>query len=212
MNLGSESDVIEFDAASGNTVFLSVDEFVAGCREISDTEKMRIMAIEARMISGTGRTTGELYAEALSRTVLGKRQCPTDVSIVAFLVMTMKSIASHDRERVKREKNVEYDDGNSEHLNLPFGALASDTNNPEAIIISLEEKTRPFLDVVHEHLDGFDLKKDTENLKMLAMGLSEGLRGKELRELLGVDQPGLDYLYKKLRRIMLAAYPNGYNR
>jgi hypothetical protein len=36
------------------------------------------------------------------------------------------------------------------------------------------------------------------------------MRGKELRDFVGVDQDRLDYLGKKIRRKMLKLYPNGY--
>jgi hypothetical protein len=48
-----------------------------------------------------------------------------------------------------------------------------------------------------------------EQLQLLIEGIYDNMRGAELQELLGVDEKGLAALRKKLRRLLLAAFPGG---
>jgi hypothetical protein len=59
---------------------------------------------------------------------------------------------------------------------------------------------------IHSHFP------DDEKARLLLMGWSEGLRGKDLRELLGVEQAKLDAIAKQVRRVMERHYPNGWHR
>jgi hypothetical protein len=58
--------------------------------------------------------------------------------------------------------------------------------------------------LIHAHFDG------DEKAGMLLLGWGADLKGKDLREFVGEDQPGLDYLIKRVRRSMNRLYPNGF--
>lgn len=205
-------DEVDASTSLNEREYRGVEEAVAACRDLSADEGLKLMAIEARLAEGTGRARTELFAEAMLRIALGKRRWPTDVTFIAFFVMVMKSIASHDRDRRKTENTVEYDENEVERSRLPDNPFASNDENPEAQLIAAEDAKRPFLDVVLEHLDSLENLGDRDEMKLLVMGLDDDLRGKDLRDAIGVDQSQLDYLKKKLRRIMIAAYPKGYRQ
>lgn len=48
-----------------------------------------------------------------------------------------------------------------------------------------------------------------DQLELLAEGLFDGLRGKELEELLGVDTKGLAAIKRRLARRITAKFPDG---
>ena len=82
-----------------------------------------------------------------------------------------------------------------------FSAKASD---PEQILI--EQESEDTVSAIQGCFDG------DEQAQMLVLGWSEGCRGKELRELVGVDQAALDYVIKRVRRAMLKRYPHGWKK
>ena len=76
--------------------------------------------------------------------------------------------------------------------------------SPEDLL--LEAKSEDTVRVIHAMFEG-----DPE-AQMVILGWSEGYRGKELRELVGVDQAALDYAVKRIRRSMTKRYPDGWKK
>ena len=70
----------------------------------------------------------------------------------------------------------------------------------------IEQEAGDTVSVIHGSFAG------DEQAQMLVLGWSEGYRGKELRELLGVDQAALDYVIKRVRRAMMKRYPHGWKK
>ena len=62
------------------------------------------------------------------------------------------------------------------------------------------------VNAIHDCFDG------DEEAQMVVLGWSEGYRGAELREFVGVDQAGLDYAIKRIRRTMTKRYPDGWKK
>ena len=52
--------------------------------------------------------------------------------------------------------------------------------------------------------------RNAQPVENCLMAWSEGWRGKELREAIGVDQTKLDYLIKRVRRAAFKVYPKGW--
>jgi hypothetical protein len=164
---------------------------------------MKLVAIEKRLLGGTGRVASELLWEALYRANCGKRRCPRDVPVMAFMVETMKSIAYHDRDRQRRQASLDDNADVGERVKVLPGALASDISNPEEVLLQNEAPEVDVVATIHGHFEG------DEEVQMVLMGWADGRRGKALRDLVDVDQARLDYLIKKIRRKMLKLYPTG---
>lgn len=92
----------------------------------------------------------------------------------------------------------------------PPDHAAADQLNPEEHLMALEDEAEnKDRDTIATMMGLFD--KD-EECQLVLMGWMDGLRGKALREAVGVDQARIDYLIKKIRRVMEKRYPNGWRQ
>lgn len=180
--------------------FLRAEEIGATFDNLSPGDKLKIGAVASRLAGGSGLQGKDILQEALKRILMGKRKCPRDVPFIASLINTMRSIASHAREKAKR---------------LAFGAdadVASDAPtrkgnpvgvpSPEDDMIAAQEAAT--VQAIYHLFD------DDDEAKLVLMGWEDGLRGKELREAAGLDQAGLDYAIKRIRTRMRRLYPEGW--
>lgn len=160
---------------------------------LSQDDKLKLHAIEAIRRRGTAFGKNELLREALCRALDGERKCPREVPIMAFLAMTMKSIASHARKQGKRMV-VAADPPE------PEGADATESTapSPEDVVVAAS-----MLRDIRVRLE------NDEEAMLVLMGWDEGLRGKLLREATGLDQAGLDYAIKRIRAVARKLYPDG---
>jgi DNA-directed RNA polymerase specialized sigma24 family protein len=120
---------------------------------------------------------------------------------MAFIVQTMRSIASHHREKRRREPADGGAAQEAQEARPVFSAAASD---PEQTLI--ERESEDTVGAIHGCFEG------DEQAQMVVLGWSEGYRGKELRDFVGVDQAALDYAIKRIRRTMTKRYPNGWKK
>lgn len=174
---------------------LGTDEIGAAFDGLSRDDKLKLHAIEAHLLGGTGLGSGELLRDAVYRALEGERKCPRDVPFMAFLVMTMKSIAWHARRRSHRTV-VMADPPETPDASEDDSSLSP---SPEDELISSS-----VLQEIHAHF------QDDEEAVLVLMGWSDGLRGKDLREATGLDQRSLDYAIKRIRTRMRRLYPNGW--
>jgi len=182
--------------------FLSTDEFIGALNALSADDKLKLDAIEGIRRRGTDFGKGELLHEAISRTLLGERNCPREVPIMAFMVETMRSIAGHDRERRSRLCSVE---GGAEPGNEDGGPkrqLATATPSPEDELLRKEEV------VAVEAI--FGEFEDDADAQLVLLGWQDELRGAALREATGLDQGQLDYAIRRIRTRMRKKYPRGW--
>jgi DNA-directed RNA polymerase specialized sigma24 family protein len=187
------SDVIVTqEAPSGAHDHLEPDEIVAALGALSADDKLKLLAIEAVHLRGTGFARKALLHEATCRALLGERRCPRHVPIMAFLLQTMRSVASHDREQ--RGRTVQPLAGPSD--------WASEQLTPDEHLI--EREAAGVVQTIQS------LFSDDPEAQLVLMGWGDGLRGKELRDATGLDQQALDYAAKRVRSRMRKVYPNGW--
>jgi DNA-directed RNA polymerase specialized sigma24 family protein len=179
---------------------LDADEVIAAIDSLSAAEKLRLLDIEKVYLRGTGFSPKELLHDAMCRAIVGDRKCPRDLVFIAFLVQTMRGIAYHERKKRRREpplpsapRSEGEDDG---------GQVAADELNPEEHLI--EQEADNTVAVIQGHF------VDDEQAGYVLLGWASDLRGKDLRVFVGVDQAGLDYIIKRIRRVMSKKYPNGW--
>ncbi len=185
------------DAPEKQDEFLGVDEIIAALDALSPDDKLKLGAIEAKRRGGTEFGPGELIQEAVCRALERERNCPRDVPFMAFLAMTMKSIASHSRSaQQKLADSPELATGERK----PDGH--ADPPTPEDSLLEKEAAAR--VQTIHGHFE------DDSEAQLVLMGWGDGLRGKELREATGLDQAALDYAGKRIRMKMRKLYPDGW--
>lgn len=166
---------------------------------LSTDDKLRLRLIERRRLGGTDFQEGQLYSEAVCQTLVGARYCPRDISFVAFLAQTMRSIASHRRTQLKRLQSMTVADREGDLVELQ---IASDQHNPERSLIEREDTDT--VTAIYDCLDGDD------EAQLIIMAIVEGKKGKELRDGLGIDQPTYDYAMRRIKKAVTRRYPKGW--
>ena len=181
------------------TKHLAPEEVLERLDSLSAEDKMRLRLIERRKLGGTDFKEGELYKEAVCRAIVGQRKCPRDKSFVAFLVQTMRSIASHRRAALAKHVPLEKTDRHGKTAKLQ---IASDQLDPEATLIEREA-----VDIV-SHI--YDCLAGDEQAQSVILAISYEEKGKAVRDAAGVDQATFDYAMKRIRKVMRKKYPNGW--
>ena len=180
---------------------LSPEEVWAAVDSLSDDDKLRLGRIDKRHRGGTDFAEGGLVHDAICAAIEGTRKCPRDTVVIAFLAQTMRSFASHRRKELKKQVSLTiardggHDDGNQR--DWPSG-----DPNPEEQLIDKDS-----VDVVAAIHNVF---KDDEQAMLVLLGWADDMKGKDLREFANVDQAGLDYIIKRIRRVMSKRYPTGW--
>lgn len=186
----SDGGKVGIQPANAGQRYLNEAELHAALDALSVGDKLKLFAAERALRSGTGFSEKELFQEAYCRVFLGERHCPHNVPLIAFLIMSMKSIASHEREKRKARQRDETED-----------LIEDSALSPEEQLIAHEKEIT--CEDIFGHFD------DDEEAQLVLLGWSDDLRGKALREATGLDQAGLDYAIKRIRRKMNKVYPNG---
>jgi hypothetical protein len=153
---------------------LSAEEVLAALEALSADDKVKLIAIERKFLGGTGRQQGELYREALCRALLGERHCPRTVPVMAFLVETMRSIASHDRKQQRRVTLLDAKDEIGEDTStVSPGLLVSGELDPEEHLLAREEaEAGDMVTTIQGHFQG------DEECQLVLMGWADGLRAR----------------------------------
>ena len=178
---------------------LAPGEVVERLDSLSAGELKKLRLIERRRLFGTDFSPGMLYQEAVCQALLGERHCPRDVPFVAFIVQSMRSIASHRREALARQIPTSRVDRSGNLVDLP---IAADQLDPEATLI--EQEAADVVAEIYKLLEGDD------EAQLTIMAIVDGKKGKELRDELGVDQARFDYIMKRIRRAVAKMYPKGW--
>jgi hypothetical protein len=183
-------------AAVSETEHLVPEEVVEKLDAIIDDDHRRLRLIERRRRGGTDFRENELYSEAVCQAVVGERRCPKGVSFVAFLAQSMRSIASHRREALARTDSLTEGGGTAERQ------VPSDALDPEALF--MEKQSEDTIKAIYEALEG------DEEAQLAVIAISGPNKGKALRDEIGVDQAGYDYIMKRIRRTLAKKLPDGF--
>jgi hypothetical protein len=185
-------------AAISEKEHLAPEEVLEKLDSMSADDKRRLRLIERRRRGGTDFRENELYSEVVCQAVIGERRCPKDESFLAFLAQSMRSIASHRREALARIKSLTEEDerGGAERQ------VASDSLDPEALLI--EKQSEDVIEIIYHALEG------DEQAQLAVIAISGPNKGKALRDEIGVDQAGYDYIMKRIRKILAKKFPSGF--
>lgn len=179
-------------------------QVLAALESLTDQDHARLDWLERRRLSGTDFAPGDLLHAAVCCAILETKKCGRNTSFVAFLAKSMQNIAS--RQRKKLSGHVPIQGGATREDADEEFELKDDTPGAEEQILRAEnEKRATAVWTVLAPLYAPD-----EEISLVLLGWEESMRGKELREFVGVTQDRLDYLIKKIRRIAAKHYPTGW--
>lgn len=187
------------ETAAPETKHLAPEEVLERLDSMSADDKRRLRLIERRRRGGTDFQENELYSEAVCQAIVGERHCPRDQSFVAFLAQSMRSIASHRRKALGRAQPLTSD---GQGRGRGEKQIAAGQLDPEALLI--EKQAEDVIKVIYEALDGDD------EAQLAVIAISGQNRGKALRDEIGVDQAGYDYIMKRIRRTLAKKFPHGF--
>lgn len=191
------------EASGSPDEHLCPEDFNAKLAALSSTDKLKLAAIEDHLRRGTGMKPGDLQHEVVCRVWLGKRKCPVGVAVMAFFINAMKSIASH--ERARRKKQVPLHAVAREGQMAPAAtAMASDAEAAAQLVLDRAAHSIETVDEIVAFFDG------DEAAQFVIMAWSDGLRGTALRAETGLDQNAVDYAAKRIRKKMREKYPEGW--
>lgn len=166
---------------------LSVTEFEAAFVALSQVDRIRLRKIALYFENRGGGEAEELLQEALARALEGRRRCPRKVTIVQFIGGIVSSLSSEASET--RKKGL----GPVPASDTVFAAAPHDGPSPEREVVSRLDGVAT-LAKIHEAIAGDD------QLELLVEGIYDGMKGRDLEELLEVDTKELATVQKRLRR------------
>lgn len=179
---------------------LSVTEVTDGIRNLSDAEQIKFKRASEYLGRAGARPPADLRHEAIRRAIARDRKCPRRLSVVAFLIGTMRSIAHADRKALKRAKSA---------MTLPDpGSLtildAADPRvSPEEAMLRNDETAEIKARVLQ-------LFEDDAIAREMVEGRFLGMEGKDLQELVGLNARELATKNRFIRRRIDKAFPDGW--
>ena len=211
MSLGGE-DAEEADAgqdAEQGRDCLSVEELRDALGSLTSLELKRLNRATEMLTRDIAMTPDELVGEAIHAALSGRRRCPREVSVGTFLRNAVRSLASAAFKAEARSKVIPFPGASQEKPN-PIEYAPDGSPNPEQILLQRGEagESEDAAKVAAKELN--DHFSDDYDVQLCIAGMMEGLAGQELREFVGVDQAGLDYARKKIRRASRKLFPNGW--
>jgi DNA-directed RNA polymerase specialized sigma24 family protein len=190
-------DLADDPDGGDDEALVSVDDARGAISALSKADWARLLQVAKWLAERCGEAPHDLLQEATARAWAGRRRCRVGTPVDAFLAGIMKSLASQEVEARKAGQRPRLAEGFDDEVRPQWGA---EQVSPERAAISRVD-------------DGAVLAKiealvsDSEQLQLLIEGLCDGLRGKDLEELLGVDAKGLAAARKMLRRRLNASFP-----
>lgn len=175
--------------------YLSADEvrtFVrALARDCAELRRLYAVGQTLSLRSRAGPTDGhDLLHEAIKRALSGDRRCPREVPFAAFLVETMRSLASAEAQKQVRHLSPRSDVG---AVPLPAQVVDADA--------ALDDARK--LRAVHA------LFEDAPIALKVVEGIAEGKSGEELRASVGLDRTTYQTVRTFIRRRLQSRFPRG---
>jgi hypothetical protein len=188
-------------SASAETM-LSVAEVIGRIRDLSDPDALRFKKASHYLSYGGARPPAELRNEAIRRAAAGTRKCPRNIPMVVFLFGVMRSIASADRKALNRAPVLAVVPNRGSVVTGQLEGV-DPRLSPEDRMIQDEELAEMRAKVL-------GLFKDDVVAQTLADGIMEEMEGKELRELVGLNEKDFATRRRLVRRRIDKAFPNGW--
>lgn len=198
------------DTETGRDCF-SADELQTALGALTSLDLKKLGYVGAMLTRGMSMTADELVSDAIQAALVGRRRWPRDVSLLIFLRKVMQSLASSARKAAARSRLVLFPVARGEKN--PIELAADCAANPEQALLEREDRQEAERDAAAAKVAARILNARFEHddeVQLCIAGMMERMKGKELRELLGVDQAKLDYFRKKIRRALPELFPRGW--
>jgi RNA polymerase sigma-70 factor (ECF subfamily) len=172
--------------------YCTSEEFVVAMRTLEPPEIKRL-TLQGRALALGGPMSGDdLLSEAIRLTADGGRRWPRDVTIGAYLYMTMKGVASNARRRDAQLVHVPLG-GDTDGAGDRLSGIADTAASPEARAIFADIETRAFA-----ALDGDD------EAQWLLLSRLEGESMAAFRQRHGLSNTEFEAVSKRLQRKLRA--------
>ena len=162
----------------------------------------------ATILAGSEAAGRELAQDAITRAIIGDRQCPRDVDLVAFTVMVMKSILSSAAKSATRSKRVPLDAVDDGQLLEAVQRTGQQT--AEELLCDEEEDQLFRQRVARLKQQVLALFDDDETNRLIVEGIMEGMEGAVLCDLVAIDAKDLATRRRLIRRRIDKAFPHGW--
>lgn len=175
---------------------LSLSEVRTELEKLSEADILRLGATGEQYAWRCSVDGSDLLSEAITKSLSGDRRCPRDISFIAFLVNTMKSIAFNERRKadlIPIQEPIDNDPANDTLFSVP--------DNKQGVLETVE--TINELDALYA------IFKNDECVTMLLMGLQDGYEPDEICEMEGWDRKKYNSIRKKLRRGVNSNFSEG---
>jgi len=161
---------------------------------LSSSDILRLGQIARKYVFRCLMDADELLNESIVVTASGQRKVPRNVSLLAFLAETMRSIASNEVRKIRKKITpIDDDPENDPILNI------ADKN------IHIEYEVAANQEI--EHI--YELFKNDEDVTFLLMAKYDGLSPDEICEMENWDRTKYNSVQKRLRRGLNQRFPNG---
>jgi hypothetical protein len=171
---------------------LTVAEIHDSISALSRADKARLVAAARAFSRLCGIEWQDLLQEAYTRALEGRRTCKRGTPIVPFLCGVMLSFVSQENDARKEGFRPKVLLRNGEPI-VPDAP--TDEPSPERCAISAIDHRSVLAEI--EAAAATD-----EKVRFLIEGIYDDMRGKELEQLLGVDDKGLAAIRKRFRRML----------
>ena len=179
------------------------DDIFEALETLSPTDKARLQKIAQSYARIMGVEWEDLYSEALTRTLEGRRNCPAGVDPVAFFVNVMKGIKSDNFRAGKRRHKHGFEEISQGDL---LDLHANDTApSPEDCIIA-KQTDAEWVQCFERLFESFE---GDDEIQFILLGMNEGLEGAALREEIGLDEKTYHSARRRLRRKIESGTLNG---
>jgi DNA-directed RNA polymerase specialized sigma24 family protein len=177
----------------------SLEEIRAAIEAFTDIEWARVRRAAEYWARSRRVDVHDLMQDALERALDGSRQCPTHISVPAFLSGAMRSISSGERKARTGRAEV--------HLVADDGRLIIDPPDDRQTAAEATESRQEAARIKQTLLDLFegDITSQT-----ILEGDMDGMEGEELRGLTDLDVKGFASRRRLIRRRIDKAFPKGW--
>ncbi len=189
---------------SADEQYLNHKEMLAAIDALSALDRARLDLLERRHLDGTDFAVGDLLQQAICSALFREKNCPRGRSFLAFLAQSMRNIAGRQRKHLRRQVPIGV--GAAHQEGVEESEVTDDAPGALDEIIRSEDEKRAaeVLAILQRHYES------DEHAQLVLLGWDERMRGKQLREFVGVSQAELDYIIKRIRRCAARLFPNGW--
>lgn len=186
--------LVELSKENEEDEYLTNLEITSLIQGLAPADILRLSQIAKKYVYRSLMDADEILSEAIVVTTSGQRKVPRNVSLLAFLAETMKSIASNEVRKIRKKITPLNDDPEDD----PILNIADKNVHIEFEVAANQEI---------EHI--YEIFKNDKDITFLLMAKYDGLSPDETCEIENWDRTKYNSVQKRLRRGLNQRFPNG---